>query len=160
MSSNFICFAKNDISFRNGISFSFNIVDFTYFAISTNSGAYSIPVPEDGEYTVSFQGDGYEPSQTNVAIVNGLNVKVDYLVEMAHSIACDLNGDGLCSQEDVAALFSVGDLTVGFETTNEITFSTSAFAPALPVWGLLALVCGTVLVAWRRLGGHGDLVRS
>lgn len=131
-----------------------------YFAISTDSGAYSIPVPEDGEYTVSFQGDGYEPIQTNVAINNGLNVKVDYLVEMAANIACDLNGDGQCFTDDLAVLFSAGDLTVGFvtsDTTQTFDLNTDGRVDGedLAEWLASAAVNNGLNAAY--LAGDGDL---
>ena len=91
-----------------------------YFAISSASGAYSIPVSEDGDYKVSFRGDGYSIHETTAQVMNGLNVKVDYLVQMA-TLSCDFTGDGLCDVDDLqstAGLFSVGDLLVGVDSTD------------------------------------------
>jgi uncharacterized protein YkwD len=50
-----------------------------YFALSSTSGGYSIPVSEDGTYSVTFSGGGYNTFMSDVLIAAGLNVKLDYL---------------------------------------------------------------------------------
>jgi hypothetical protein len=72
-----------------------------YFAISTDSGGYSIPVPEDGEYEVIFSGGSFATYSTLATVSNGWNVKVDYLVSPL--VEGDINGDGLVDARDYVA---------------------------------------------------------
>ncbi|MEY2501729.1 MAG: hypothetical protein QOI07_2063 [Verrucomicrobiota bacterium] len=50
------------------------------YAVTANSGGYSVPVPGNGNYAVTFSGAGVPTNQRNVAVVNGQNVKADYVV--------------------------------------------------------------------------------
>jgi hypothetical protein len=49
------------------------------FAVSTNSGGYSVPVTVNGAYTVNFAGHGLS-LQTNVTVSGGNNLKVDFVL--------------------------------------------------------------------------------
>ncbi len=53
-----------------------------YFAISSSSGGYSVPVPGDGIQSVTFSGGGVPTAQRIASISNSRNAKVD-LVTMA-----------------------------------------------------------------------------
>ncbi len=50
-----------------------------YFAITTSSGGYSIPVNDAGRYVVTFT-NGQTTSTRTVDVAGGLNVKVDYVI--------------------------------------------------------------------------------
>jgi hypothetical protein len=54
-----------------------------YFAISSTSGGYSVPVPGNGTYTVTFSGGGQPTLVRTVTVSNRLNVKVDFMVGAA-----------------------------------------------------------------------------
>ena len=54
-----------------------------FFAISSASGGYSVPVPADGSYNVTFSGGGQPTVQRTVAVANSLNAKTDYLAGAA-----------------------------------------------------------------------------
>ena len=49
-------------------------------AVTAGSGGYSIPVPGDGTYNVSFSGGSIPPADRTAIVTGGLNVKVDYVV--------------------------------------------------------------------------------
>lgn len=49
-----------------------------YYAISTASGGYSVPVPADGQYTVTFQADHYADFSDTVTVTGLENRKVDW----------------------------------------------------------------------------------
>ncbi|MFZ1219500.1 MAG: CAP domain-containing protein [Chthoniobacterales bacterium] len=53
-----------------------------YFAVSASAGGYSVPVPGNGTYTVTFSGGG-QPTQQRTVTVTNLNVKVDFVVNVA-----------------------------------------------------------------------------
>ncbi|MEM7144909.1 MAG: hypothetical protein AAF591_07215, partial [Verrucomicrobiota bacterium] len=46
------------------------------YTMSSNSGAYAIPVTSNGDYTVTFSGPDIETYQTVVTVANGLNTKL------------------------------------------------------------------------------------
>jgi uncharacterized protein YkwD len=69
-----------------------------YYAVSSTSGGYSIPVTEDGMYEVTFSGGGFGSFATMAEIIDGLNVKVDYLA--LAGLLGDYNGDGTIDAAD------------------------------------------------------------
>jgi uncharacterized protein YkwD len=50
-----------------------------FFAISSSSGGYSVPVPGNGTYNVTFSGSSVPTVQRTATVANLLNVKLDYL---------------------------------------------------------------------------------
>lgn len=48
------------------------------YTVSTNAGAYAIPVEGDGSYTVTFSGEGIQTYTTTIVVANGINTKFDY----------------------------------------------------------------------------------
>jgi len=77
-----------------------DVDDSAYYAISTTSGGYSVPVTADGTYTVSFTGGGFQSYSTTASILNGLNVKVDYLAIEATFLPGDFNEDNVVDAAD------------------------------------------------------------
>jgi hypothetical protein len=71
-----------------------------YFALSSSSGGYSVPVPMDGSYSVAFSGGGFESFTTTATIVGGRNVKVDYLAAELASLPGDFNHDHVVDAAD------------------------------------------------------------
>ncbi len=52
----------------------------TYSAVTSNSGGYSLPVPANGAYQVTFGGYGFISNNTaSVSIANGDNSKLDFV---------------------------------------------------------------------------------
>lgn len=51
----------------------------SYYAISSEHGAYAVPVPGDGTYRVSFHRPGLPPVSQTVEVSGNMNVKADYL---------------------------------------------------------------------------------
>lgn len=50
-----------------------------FYAITSSSGGYSVPVPGNGNYTVLFSGGPTPNFQKSVTVANNLNVKVDQM---------------------------------------------------------------------------------
>ena len=50
------------------------------FAVTASSGGYSVPVPGSGSYTVTFSGGSVPTNQKSASVINGQNVKSDYVV--------------------------------------------------------------------------------
>ena len=63
-----------------------------FYAISSDSGGYTVPVTGDGSYDVSFTGAGFAPHSALAQIVDGANVKIDYLASPI-VYAADFDGD-------------------------------------------------------------------
>ena len=71
-----------------------------YFAMSSSSGGYSVPVPMDGSYSVTFSGGGFESFATTATILCGRNVKVDYLAIELANLPGDFNHDDVVDAAD------------------------------------------------------------
>jgi uncharacterized protein YkwD len=71
-----------------------------YFALSSSSGGYSIPVPADGNYDVLFSGGGFQDYTTSATVTGGLNTKIDYLAIAAASLLGDYNENGTVDAAD------------------------------------------------------------
>jgi hypothetical protein len=71
-----------------------------FYAVSSTSGGYSVPVNEDGTYDVTFSGGGFASFMTTANILNGQNVKVDYLASAITMLAGDFNDDGVVDAAD------------------------------------------------------------
>jgi hypothetical protein len=56
------------------------IANVSSYAVTASSGGYSVPVPGTGDYTVTFSGGSVRTTQKTVSVVNGQNVKADYIV--------------------------------------------------------------------------------
>jgi hypothetical protein len=87
-----------------------------YYAVSSDSGAYSVPVPQDGTYSVIFSGGGYQTFSTTATILNGLNTKLDYLVSPMTLLPGDFNGDGIVDTADYVAWLRSDGTSDGYNT--------------------------------------------
>jgi hypothetical protein len=56
------------------------IANVSSYAVTASGGGYSVPVPGSGNYTVTFSGGSVPTNQKSVSIINGQNVKSDYIV--------------------------------------------------------------------------------
>jgi uncharacterized protein YkwD len=50
------------------------------YAVTASSGGYSVPVAGSGNYTVTFSAGSVPTNQQSVSVINGQNVKSDYIV--------------------------------------------------------------------------------
>jgi len=71
-----------------------------YYALSTTSGGYAVPVPMDGSYNVMFSGGGFTPLNIMATVAGGLNVKVDYLAAAMAMLLGDYNENGVVDAAD------------------------------------------------------------
>jgi hypothetical protein len=53
------------------------------YAVTASAGGYSVPVPASGNYTVTFSGGSVPTTQKSVSVINGENVKSDYIVTVS-----------------------------------------------------------------------------
>src|SRR3954469_795379 len=56
------------------------IANVSSYAVTASSGGYSVRVPGSGDYTVTFSGGSVPTTQKAVTVMNGQNVKADYIV--------------------------------------------------------------------------------
>ncbi|MBC5800675.1 MAG: hypothetical protein GIW94_12005 [Candidatus Eremiobacteraeota bacterium] len=54
-----------------------------FYAVTAPSGGYTVPLPNDGAYSVTFSGGGLADEQATATVVNGQNVKRDYILAAA-----------------------------------------------------------------------------
>jgi uncharacterized protein YkwD len=71
-----------------------------FFALSTASGGYAVPVTANGTYNVTFSGGGFATFATTSNVTSGLNVKVDYLAQVAAMLLGDYNENGIVDAGD------------------------------------------------------------
>ncbi|MCO6045376.1 hypothetical protein NG895_15810 [Aeoliella sp. ICT_H6.2] len=68
-----------------------------YYAISSDSGAYSIPINENGFYSVEFTGGGFASFSAPAQIIGGRSYKVDYIIPV---LPGDYDDNGLVDLSD------------------------------------------------------------
>ncbi len=56
------------------------IANVNSYAVTAASGGYSVPVPGNGNYSVTFSGGSTPTTQRSAAVTSGQNAKVDYVV--------------------------------------------------------------------------------
>jgi len=56
------------------------IANVNSYAVTAASGGFSVPVPGSGNYNITFSGGSVPANQESVSVVNGQNVKADYVV--------------------------------------------------------------------------------
>jgi uncharacterized protein YkwD len=54
-----------------------------FFAITSPSGGYSVPMPADGKYTATFNGGAIDNVQMPVSVANSLNAKLDFVAPVS-----------------------------------------------------------------------------
>jgi hypothetical protein len=110
-----------------------------YYAISATSGGYSIPVSADGTYAVAFSGGGFASYSTIANVLNGQNVKVDYLV-MPALLPGDYNADGIVDTADYVAWRKNDGTSDGYQIWR------ANFGSALGSGGSYRFADGTTMV--------------
>ena len=92
-----------------------------FYAVSSESGAYSLPISDDGETTIAFGGDGITPYEAVVEFANSENKKVDYILTDVAPLVGDFNLNGVLDVADLDALSA--NVRSG---TNNLTFDLDA----------------------------------
>lgn len=104
-----------------------------YRALTSNSGGYALPVPADGQYTVTFSHPAYGSTSANCSLSNGENFKVDWIPKILHIAKF---GDASAAPGKLELRFfdagidgsprlqTTSDLSIGFTDENSATLST------------------------------------
>jgi len=72
---------NNPSDFGEGVgNVTVTVSNTTFYAVTTKSGGYTVPVPGDCTYTVSFSGGGLANFTENVTVSGGNNVEADYVI--------------------------------------------------------------------------------
>lgn len=88
-----------------------------HYAISSESGGYSVPVSSDGTHQVTFSGGGFAAYHQSVDVNGGENVKLDY-VDPPPEIVPTVESVVLNGGNDQRSLME--SVTITFNTTVEI----------------------------------------
>jgi uncharacterized protein YkwD len=101
-----------------------------YYAVTSTSGGYSVPVPANGTYTVTFSAANLQNTSYQAAVSGGNNVKVDYTPTYTPPIV-SATGTALGGQAGNYTFNKVGG-AVGYdmEASALSTFSTTDGAEA------------------------------
>ena len=128
-----------------------------FFAISSASGGYSVPVPGNGSYNVTFSGGGQATTQRTVNVANSLNAKADFLAGAAPNPTTLAN---------VATRLPVGTgddaLIGGFIVTGTQPKKViiRAIGPSLTLAGKLANPTLELFTGQTSLGSNDDWMNS
>lgn len=79
----------------------------SYYAVTANSGGYAVPVPGNGNYTVTFTARGLPGFEQTVSVSNNQNVKVDYTPDYEAPAISGPN-PAMVGQDNVYAITGVG----------------------------------------------------
>jgi uncharacterized protein YkwD len=82
----------------------------TYFAVTANSGGYTIPVTTNGNYTIIFSGAGFTTTQQVVTVSGLANVKVDFVPAYSPPVVKGSNPAGL-NERNAYAFNAIGGAT-------------------------------------------------
>jgi uncharacterized protein YkwD len=106
-----------------------------FFAITTASGGYSIPVPTNGNYTATFNGGAINNVQMPVTVSSSLNAKLDFVapVQGAPTLLANVS-TRLPAAADPNALIA-GFILTGTQPKKVIV---RAIGPSLNIAGQLA----------------------
>lgn len=107
-----------------------------YYAITSSSGGYSVPLPANGSYTATFSGNSVASVQRAFSITNDANAKVDYVATQV------VSGPTRLGNISSRAVVGTGDnaLIGGFivSGTQPKKVIVRAIGPSLSVPGKLA----------------------
>lgn len=128
----------------------------SYYAVTSSSGGYAIPYAGTGSVVVTASGGALAGTMTRTVIMNGDNVKVDFVptaqAPAAVALAIptnDATGVTLPVQLTWTAIDGAGDYQVQIGTTMALTGSTvQEFTVTEPSLGDVDAACGTRLY-WR-----------
>lgn len=83
------------------------VTNSNYYAVTTNSGAYSVPVAGNGTYTITFAGANLVATQRTVTVSNSGNIKVDFIPTYSPPTLAGLDTGGI-NQTNIYAFTPVG----------------------------------------------------
>jgi len=72
-----------------------DVIGSSYHGVTANAGGYAVPVPGNGNFTVTFTAPGLATHQQQVSVSSLINVKVDYLPVYSPPIVSGPNPAGI-----------------------------------------------------------------
>jgi uncharacterized protein YkwD len=94
-----------------------------HHAFSSSNGAYALPLPGDGEYSVSFSAYGYEKQSVQFTVSSSANVKIDYSAQPAapwfadaFMIAAGSSPDSLSASAQIEYAGAAEDIGAAYST--------------------------------------------
>jgi hypothetical protein len=103
-----------------------------YRALTSSSGGYALPVPGDGQYTLSFSHSNYGEVSTTCSLSNGENFKVDWIPALLYTAEFgEAPGDAGTMElqffhagiDGTPKLETTSDLSLGFTEESSATLS-------------------------------------
>ena len=127
----------------------------SYYAISSSSGSYAIPIPMSGTITVTASGPGFGPIIKSVTL-NGINIKLDFTSQFSSQTSFQLT-----TQTSLQSITQTTSATTQTQSTTQtllgpITFqlTPSSFPPGTTP-GIIA-ACGSIFVNGQSSSGCGS----
>ena len=78
-----------------------------FYAVSSASGAYALPISSDGETTIAFSRTDRVLFESDATFADGLNVKVDYVFGRFQVVLGDFDNNGILDVADLDALTAI-----------------------------------------------------
>jgi hypothetical protein len=126
-----------------------------FFAISTASGGYSVPVTGNGSYNVTFSGGGQPTTQRTVNVANSLNAKADLVAGAVPTTLANVSTRLPVGSGDNALIG--GFIVTGTQPKKVII---RAIAPSLGIPGQLANPTLELFSGQTSLGFNDDWMNS
>ncbi|MCA9167825.1 MAG: sulfatase-like hydrolase/transferase [Planctomycetales bacterium] len=75
-----------------------------FYALTSPSGAYTLPLSDNGAQQLQFSIDGYSPADVAVHVVGDRNVKANFRLQDLRNVPGDFNADGVLDVADLNEL--------------------------------------------------------
>lgn len=144
-----------------------NVTGTSFFAVTSPSGGYSVPVPGNGSYTATFSGGSFPATQRNATVTNLLNAKADFVAPMSTAPTLLANISTRLRVETGDNALIGGFIVTGTQPKRVIV---RAIGPSLPFAGTLANPTlelrdgsGTLIRSnddWRIGGQEADIIAT
>jgi hypothetical protein len=105
------------------------------FAVTSPSGGYSVPVPGNGSYTVTFSGGSFPATQRSATVSNSLNTKVNLVAAVSTAPTVLANISTRLRVETGENVLIGGFIVTGTQPKRVMV---RAIGPSLPLVGKLA----------------------
>lgn len=139
----------------------------SFFAVTSPSGGYSVPVAGNGSYNVTFSGGSFPATQRNATVANLLNAKIDYAAPVSTAITALANISTRLRVETGDNALIGGFIVTGTQPKRVIV---RAIGPSLSLAGKLANPtlelrdgAGTLIRSnddWRVGGQEADIIAT
>ena len=117
----------------------------SYYAVSSSSGGYAIPIGNSGTITVTASGAGFGPV-TKTVTLTGMNIKLDFTTnaQQTSSSSTSIQTSSTSTQTDTSTSIQSSTTSTAISTTSSQTTTYSNLTPAITL-GTTSAIPGTTV---------------